>query len=175
MLRFEATVCDDQFGSDGLQIAGRESRKIVQLWGVAQYSEMLGRHTGTRTTPCSQRNRTDIFNCLLLTILQPFLCAVFAPKCERIKNRDMVYLPSLEMCRITMEPCRILYNTSFFPEFLKCSESIFPSKCNNDVREMKFNAMGQCLPPLLPSDSSNNYYKGNFDAECCVNQLESVV
>lgn len=95
-------------------------------------------------------------------VIQPFLCAVFAPKCERIKKRDMVYLPSLEMCRITSEPCRILYNTSFFPEFLKCTESIFPSKCNNDVREMKFNAMGQCQPPLVQADSSHNYYKGSF-------------
>lgn len=120
------------------------------------------------TTPCLTGS-THLRNRLFFMLdLQPFLCAVFAPKCERIRNRDMVYLPSLEMCRITMEPCRILYNTSFFPEFLKCSESIFPSKCNNDVREMKFNAMGQCLPPLVQSDSSNNYYKGIFGSRADV-------
>lgn len=94
--------------------------------------------------------------------LQPFLCAVYVPKCETIGSRDMVYLPSLEMCRITLEPCRILYNTTFFPEFLKCNETLFPSKCNNDVREMKFNATGNCLLPLVPTDSSTSYYKGIF-------------
>lgn len=76
----------------------------------------------------------------------------------------MVYLPSLEMCRITSEPCRILYNTSYFPEFLKCNETFFPSKCNNDVREMKFNAVGQCLAPLVQAESSTSYYK---DIEGC--------
>lgn len=76
----------------------------------------------------------------------------------------MVYLPSLEMCRITLEPCRILYNTSFFPEFLKCNETLFPPKCNNEVREMKFNATGQCMAPLVLADSTNNYYE---DIEGC--------
>lgn len=94
-------------------------------------------------------------------VIQPFLCAVFTPKCEKINGRDMVYLPSLEMCKITLEPCRILYNTSYFPEFLKCNETLYPSKCNNDVREeMKFNATGQCLKPLVGAESPANYYKG---------------
>ncbi|XP_055550855.1 protein smoothened [Wyeomyia smithii] len=93
-------------------------------------------------------------------VIQPFLCAVFTPKCEKINGRDMVYLPSLEMCKITLEPCRILYNTSYFPEFLKCNETLYPSKCNNDVREeMKFNATGQCLKPLVAADSPANFYK----------------
>ncbi|XP_058818017.1 protein smoothened isoform X2 [Topomyia yanbarensis] len=98
-------------------------------------------------------------------VIQPFLCAVFTPKCEKINGHDMVYLPSLEMCKITLEPCRLLYNTSYFPEFLKCNETLYPSKCNNDVREeMKFNATGQCLKPLVSADSSANYYK---DIEGC--------
>uniref|UniRef100_A0A182JRB6 Protein smoothened n=1 Tax=Anopheles christyi TaxID=43041 RepID=A0A182JRB6_9DIPT len=93
-------------------------------------------------------------------VIQPFLCAVFTPKCEKINGQDMVYLPSLEMCKITLEPCRILYNTSFFPEFLKCNETLYPSKCNNDVREeMKFNATGQCQKPLVAADLPANYYK----------------
>lgn len=165
VLWLEAAVCDDQFGTHRLEITRGEPRKIVQLWSIAKYPEMLGSHTGITlitSFPWILISTTDPINWFHCFHLQPFLCAVFAPKCERLKNRDMVYLPSLEMCRITMEPCRILYNTSFFPEFLKCSESIFPSKCNNDVREMKFNAMGQCLPPLVPSDSSSNYYKGNW-------------
>lgn len=91
-------------------------------------------------------------------VIQPFLCAVFLPKCENINGVDYVYLPSVEMCRITMEPCRILYNSSFFPDFLKCNETNFPSKCNNDVREMKFNLAGECLSPLVPTvDPANSY------------------
>uniref|UniRef100_A0A1I8PGR5 Protein smoothened n=1 Tax=Stomoxys calcitrans TaxID=35570 RepID=A0A1I8PGR5_STOCA len=93
-------------------------------------------------------------------VIQPFLCAVLAPKCEKINGEDMVYLPSLEMCRITLEPCRILYNTSYFPEYLKCNETHFPSKCNNDVREMKFNLTGECLDPLVPTESSVSYHAG---------------
>ncbi|XP_052892663.1 protein smoothened [Anopheles moucheti] len=93
-------------------------------------------------------------------VIQPFLCAVFMPKCEKINSQEMVYLPPLEMCKITLEPCRILYNTSFFPEFLKCNETLYPSKCNNDVREeMKFNATGQCQKPLVAADLPANYYK----------------
>uniref|UniRef100_A0A182TC12 Protein smoothened n=1 Tax=Anopheles maculatus TaxID=74869 RepID=A0A182TC12_9DIPT len=93
-------------------------------------------------------------------VIQPFLCAVFTPKCEKINGQEMVYLPSLEMCKITLEPCRILYNTSFFPEFLKCNETLYPPKCNNDVREeMKFNATGQCQKPLVAADLPSNYYK----------------
>uniref|UniRef100_A0A182P4A0 Protein smoothened n=1 Tax=Anopheles epiroticus TaxID=199890 RepID=A0A182P4A0_9DIPT len=93
-------------------------------------------------------------------VIQPFLCAVFTPKCEKINGHEMVYLPSLEMCKITLEPCRILYNTSFFPAFLKCNETLYPSKCNNDVREeMKFNATGQCQKPLVAADLPANYYK----------------
>uniref|UniRef100_A0A1B0AUL6 Protein smoothened n=1 Tax=Glossina palpalis gambiensis TaxID=67801 RepID=A0A1B0AUL6_9MUSC len=91
-------------------------------------------------------------------VIQPFLCAVFVPKCEQINGEDMVYLPSLEMCRITLEPCRILYNTPYFPEFLRCNETHFPSKCINDVREIKFNLTGECLDPLVTAESSASYY-----------------
>lgn len=96
--------------------------------------------------------------------IQPFLCAVFFPKCENINGVDMVYLPSYEMCKITMEPCKILYNSSYFPDFLKCNETIFPSKCNNDVREMKFNISGECLSPLVDVEDISNSYK---DIEGC--------
>lgn len=83
------------------------------------------------------------------------------PKCEKIKSREMVYLPSSEMCRVTSEPCRILYHTGFFKEFLKCHDTFFPCRnCSNDVREMKFNATGQCLSPLVQTESSMNHYKG---------------
>jgi len=94
------------------------------------------------------------------SVIQPFLCAIYFPKCEKINGTDMVYLPSLEMCKITMEPCKILYDTDYFPDFLKCNETIFPSKCNNDVREMKFNLTGQCSSPLVPTLDSAHSYKG---------------
>ncbi|XP_017855073.1 protein smoothened [Drosophila busckii] len=93
-------------------------------------------------------------------VIQPFLCAVFKPKCGEVQGKDMVYLPSYEMCRITLEPCRIVYNTTFFPKFLRCNETLFPSKCHNDVREMKFNATGKCMPPLVPADNAASYYPG---------------
>lgn len=76
----------------------------------------------------------------------------------------MVFLPSLEQCRITLEPCRLLYETPFFPEFLKCNETLFPSKCNNDVREIKFNTTSTCIAPLVVTDSAASYYE---DIEGC--------
>lgn len=97
-------------------------------------------------------------------VVQPFLCAVLVPKCEPIAGREMVYLPSLEMCRITMEPCRLLYNSTFFPEFLRCNETLFPSRCNNDVREVKFNTTGECAAPLVATDAAGSYYA---DIEGC--------
>ncbi|XP_017021763.1 protein smoothened [Drosophila kikkawai] len=92
--------------------------------------------------------------------IQPFLCAVFKPKCETINGQEMVYLPSYEMCRITLEPCRILYNTTFFPKFLRCNETLFPMKCTNGARGMKFNVTGQCLSPLVSTDTAASYYPG---------------
>lgn len=93
-------------------------------------------------------------------VIQPFLCAVLLPKCEEIDGNPYVYMPSLEMCRKTQEPCTILYNTTYFPDFLKCNATSFPSSCNNDVREMKFNSTGQCLRPMVTAESPTSYYKG---------------
>lgn len=93
-------------------------------------------------------------------VIQPLLCATFMPKCEKILGQDMVYLPSYEMCKITMEPCAILYNTSYFPSFLKCNSTLFPTKCENTVREMKFNTTGKCLPPLIHTTKPAHYYEG---------------
>lgn len=93
-------------------------------------------------------------------VIQPLLCATFMPKCEEILGQDMVYLPSYEMCKITMEPCAILYNTSYFPSFLKCNTTLFPTKCENTVREMKFNTTGKCLPPLIHTAKPAHYYDG---------------
>lgn len=97
-------------------------------------------------------------------IVQPFLCAVFRPKCETINDEDYVYLPSLEMCKLAVEQCTLFVDTPFFPEFLKCNETLFPKNCKNDVREMKFTQKGQCLDPLVQADSPASYY---HDIEGC--------
>lgn len=95
-------------------------------------------------------------------VIQPLLCATFMPKCEKVLGHDMVYLPSYEMCKITMEPCSILYNTSYFPPFLRCNETRFPPKCENDAREMKFNTTGQCMSPLIRTNKAAHFYEGIF-------------
>lgn len=99
-------------------------------------------------------------------VIQPLLCATFMPKCEQVLGQDMVYLPSYEMCKITMEPCSILYNTSYFPSFLKCNSTLFPSKCENAVREMKFNTTGKCLSPLIHTDKALHFYEGKVHYHC---------
>ncbi|XP_013199378.2 protein smoothened isoform X1 [Amyelois transitella] len=93
-------------------------------------------------------------------VIQPFLCATFMPKCEEILGQDMVYLPSFEMCKITMEPCAIVYNTTYFPSFLKCNTSYFPTKCETPAREMKFNTTGKCIEPLIHTDKVQHFYEG---------------
>lgn len=83
------------------------------------------------------------------------------PKCTRSNGQDYVHLPSFEMCRVTYEPCRILYESDFFPRNLQCNRQIFPCQnCTNAVRDMKFNGMGHCMLPLVPTESSTNDYPG---------------
>ena len=63
-------------------------------------------------------------------VIQPFLCALYMPKCKDA----MVYLPSREMCRVTSGPCKILYNSSIFPEFMNCDKAqLYPANCKNDI------------------------------------------
>ncbi|XP_066992573.2 protein smoothened isoform X2 [Anabrus simplex] len=89
------------------------------------------------------------------------------PKCEE----DMVYLPSQEMCKMTLSPCRILLANNNWPSFPKCDDiSKYPQKCKNDVRELKFNTSGQCQLPLVPTDNSQAFYEG---VEGCGVQCES--
>lgn len=52
----------------------------------------------------------------------------------------------------------------FFPDYLRCDETLFPARCNNDVREMKFNTTGECMAPLVPTDAATSYYP---DIEGC--------
>ncbi|CAG9827161.1 unnamed protein product [Diabrotica balteata] len=88
-------------------------------------------------------------------VIQPFLCSLYMPKCEN----DKVDLPSYEMCKITLEPCKILYNNSVFPEFLNCEdERLFPTQCKNDIHEVKFNTTGFCMDPLVKTDKQEWWY-----------------
>lgn len=92
-------------------------------------------------------------------VIQPFLCALYLPKCEG----DKVDLPSKEMCKVTLKPCKILYDFGVFPEFMKCKdETLFPSQCKNDIHELKFNITGTCLEPLVKTDQSYWFYPGKM-------------
>ncbi|KAG5887266.1 hypothetical protein JTB14_015703 [Gonioctena quinquepunctata] len=94
-------------------------------------------------------------------VIQPFLCALYMPKCDKNK----VDLPSRVMCKITLEPCKILYNSSVFPEFLNCEdERLFPNSCKNDIHEVKFNTTGFCMDPLVKTDKPEWWYP---DVEGC--------
>ncbi|XP_060522091.1 protein smoothened [Cylas formicarius] len=94
-------------------------------------------------------------------VIQPFLCALYMPKCEDGK----VDLPSREMCRITLQPCQIVYNSSSFPEFFNCEDDrFFPPMCKNDIHEMKFNTTGYCMDPLIKTDKPEWWFK---DVEGC--------
>lgn len=113
------------------------------------------------------RELINVPNCW--AVIQPLLCSTFMPKCDQVLGNDMVFLPSYEMCKITMEPCSILYNTSYFPSFLKCNATLFPTRCENAVRELKFNTSGKCLPPLIHTDKPMHFYEGKlWDPICTV-------
>lgn len=89
-------------------------------------------------------------------VIQPFLCAVFLPQCER----GYVYLPSFEMCKLAMDHCSTMYDKNFLPNYLKCDEKLFPKECKNELRKVKFNGTGQCMAPLVASESSS--YRGKL-------------
>lgn len=93
-------------------------------------------------------------------VIQPFLCALYMPKCKN----GTVDLPSREMCKITLGPCKIFYNTTILPELLKCNdERLFPSKCKNVIHELKFNTTGQCMDPLIKTEQPDWFYPGTFN------------
>nr|XP_050867262.1 protein smoothened [Vespula vulgaris] len=90
-------------------------------------------------------------------VVQPFLCSIFMPKCIN----DMVDLPSQEMCKMVSGPCRIVFNHTIWPNFVKCENTkLFPRLCKNDIRELKFNTSGKCLKPLIPTDNALAIFEG---------------
>lgn len=90
-------------------------------------------------------------------VIQPFLCALYMPKCDD----HGIYLPSQEMCKMIMGPCRILVSYEPWPAVFRCdNQTRYPPMCKNDVRELKFNTTGRCLEPLVQTDLSAWYYDG---------------
>lgn len=90
-------------------------------------------------------------------VVQPFLCSVFMPKCVN----GTVDLPSQEMCKMVSGPCRLLFNHTFWPNFIKCENAeLFPRMCKIDIRELKFNTSGKCLDPLVPTDNPLSIFEG---------------
>ncbi|XP_038052164.1 smoothened homolog [Patiria miniata] len=88
-------------------------------------------------------------------VVQPFLCAVYLPKCED----GMVELPSYDMCSVTREPCRIVDIEHGWPEFVTCDESRFPPDCDNVYKSITFNTTGECEPPLVATDNEKSWYE----------------
>ncbi|KAK5641587.1 hypothetical protein RI129_010134 [Pyrocoelia pectoralis] len=102
-------------------------------------------------------------------VIQPFLCALYMPRC----NNDMVDLPSVEMCRITLRHCKILYDNGIFPDFMKCEDrQLFPSMCKNDIHDVKFNMTGFCMEPLVRVDRADLAYP---DIDNCGLQCKDVL
>ena len=62
-------------------------------------------------------------------IVQPFLCAVYLPKCEN----GRVELPSYDMCSIVQSPCRIVEVERGWPDFLRCNTENMPEQCDVPV------------------------------------------
>ncbi|XP_069696692.1 protein smoothened isoform X2 [Periplaneta americana] len=79
------------------------------------------------------------------------------PKCEN----GTVDLPSQEMCKMTVGPCRILESYKSWPSFFRCDDTVrFPPMCKNDARELKYNTTSQCQSPLVPTDNTLAFYDG---------------
>lgn len=89
--------------------------------------------------------------------MQPFLCSLFIPKCVN----DTVDLPSREMCKVVSGPCKILFNHTIWPSFIKCEDTkLFPRSCKSEIRELKFNTSSSCLYPLVPTDNALAVFEG---------------
>lgn len=90
-------------------------------------------------------------------VIQPFLCALYMPRCED----DKVELPPQELCKMALSACRILELERGWTSPLRCDDpSRFPPNCTSDAREVRFNTTAECLPPLVPTDSPSAFYEG---------------
>ncbi|XP_046396716.1 protein smoothened isoform X2 [Ischnura elegans] len=92
-------------------------------------------------------------------VVQPLLCALYFPRCDN----SSVHLPSQEMCRLVMGPCRIVrMHFGEWPDFLQCANTTkFPPMCKNDLREVRFNGSGRgCPHPLVSTEDKNSWVEG---------------
>uniref|UniRef100_A0A0K8S5C7 Protein smoothened n=1 Tax=Lygus hesperus TaxID=30085 RepID=A0A0K8S5C7_LYGHE len=97
-------------------------------------------------------------------VIQPFLCALYMPRCDSPKGSEteqVVSLPSQEMCKMIQGPCRIVTTYEQWPSVFRCENNTrYPTMCKNDVRELKFNSTGQCMSPLVPTDHPSWFFEG---------------
>ncbi|XP_052085456.1 smoothened homolog [Mytilus californianus] len=90
------------------------------------------------------------------SLVQPFLCSVYLPKCEVGK----VELPSKELCKKIKSPCKIveIYHGAW-PDFLDCDESHFVTGCPSQAYDsLEFNTDGSCISPLVRTEDSESWY-----------------
>lgn len=60
-----------------------------------------------------------------------------------------------------MGACRLVFNETIWPKFIKCNdEKLFPRRCINDIRAIKFNTTGVCFTPLVSTDNSLATFEG---------------
>ncbi|GFU05108.1 smoothened homolog, partial [Nephila pilipes] len=92
-------------------------------------------------------------------VVQTYLCAVYRPKCEN----GSVSLPSQEMCKITLGPCKAVKHS--WPSFLQCeNKKLCQAGCRNPLLEIKFNTSYKCIPPLKETVHAENWFD---DVESC--------
>ncbi|KAL0274722.1 UNVERIFIED_CONTAM: hypothetical protein PYX00_002782 [Menopon gallinae] len=91
------------------------------------------------------------------SILQPFLCALYMPKCEQ----EAVYLLTQKRCRYTMSTCKVLREQPFASIFppINCDDmKYFSGTCKHDVKDPKSNITGECVPPLIQTGDAKSEY-----------------
>lgn len=88
-------------------------------------------------------------------IIQPLLCTLFMPKC-----RDgLAEVPSQDLCKKILFPCRLLLNQTIWPSFINCDNTtLFPTRCTDPTKQM--NSPGKCLKPLVPTDNALASFDG---------------
>ncbi|XP_071496120.1 protein smoothened-like [Diadema antillarum] len=90
-------------------------------------------------------------------VVQPFLCAVYLPRCEG----GRVEVPSYDMCSVVQAPCRIVEVERGWPHFLQCNDDTMPRECAvpNTYKQVTFNLTGECEPPLVATDNAKSWYE----------------
>lgn len=82
---------------------------------------------------------------------------------------NVVELPSQEMCKLVLGPCRMLLNHTIWPSFARCENTeLFPPSCKNTITELKFNTSSMCLKPLISTDNALSIFDGveNCGTQC---------